>query len=87
MAIVLWLQPCERPVGISTGVTCLPVVTLIWMHTSAAAFHVVVDLVLAYLRWRIVKRVYIPKREKWGAATSMSLVGLAAVICVVRCVT
>lgn len=85
MAIVSWLTICEQRVDVSiTGGTCVPLKTLLWIHIGNNVATVFVDVVLACVPWRVVSKIYIPKRERLAVAASMSLTGCAAVVVVVR---
>lgn len=84
LTIVTWLDICEQRVDASLSSTCAPLVTIIWIHTGNAIATVVVDVALASMPWQVLSKVYVPKKEKWGVACSMSLTGFAAVVCIVR---
>lgn len=85
LGIVTWLDICEQRVDVSLNpTTCVPFVTIIWIHTGNAIATVVIDTALACVPWQILSRVYVPRKEKWAVAGSMSLTGFAAVVCVAR---
>lgn len=87
LTIVTWLDICEQRVDASLYyglVTCVPFVTIIWIHTGNAIATVVIDMALACMPWQILSKVYVPQREKWAVACSMSLTGFAAVVCIAR---
>ena len=84
ITITSWLIPCGRQIDHVIPTICVSPSTLIWIHVGNAIATIFTDVVLAYIPWRIVNKIYIPKNEKWAVATSMSLVGLSAVICIVR---
>lgn len=90
LAVVTWLDICEQrvdaslSVGGAAGAGCVPFATVIWIHTGNAVATIVVDAALACMPWQVLSRIYIPRREKWGVACSMSLTGCAAVVCIVR---
>lgn len=82
--IVTWLPICGQQTDSALGTACVAYTTLIWVHTGNAIATLCTDTTLAAVPWSIVQKVYIPSKEKWAVATSMSLVGLAAIICIAR---
>ncbi|KUI73283.1 hypothetical protein VM1G_09111 [Cytospora mali] len=86
LAVVTWLDICEQRIDYSLSSRCLPLGSVIWLHLGYCIFTVCTDTVLAYLPWRIINTIYIPKREKYGVALSLSLVGLSGILCLVRAV-
>lgn len=84
LTIVTWLDICEQRVDARLNSTCVPFATIIWIHTGNAIATVVIDVALACIPWQILSRVYVPKKEKWAVACSMSLTGIAAVVCIAR---
>lgn len=84
ITVTSWLTPCGRQIDNVIPAVCVSPDTLIWIHVGNAISTICTDAVLAYVPWRIVNKIYIPKNEKWAVATSMSLVGLSAVVCIVR---
>lgn len=84
ITVTSWLTPCGRQIDHVIPTICVSADTLIWIHVGNAIATICTDVVLAYVPWRIVNKIYIPQNEKWAVATSMSLVGLSAVVCIVR---
>lgn len=86
LAVVSWLDICEQRVDVSIGasVACVPLKTLLWIHIGNNLATIFVDVVLACVPWRVVSKIYIPRREKFAVAASMSLTGCAAVVVIVR---
>lgn len=85
VTIVTWLNICGTAADMaSISKRCVPMNTLLWIHIGNAIVTVCADATLAYLPWRIITNVYLPKREKWTVALSMSLVGLAGPVCLAR---
>ncbi|ROW13858.1 hypothetical protein VPNG_03657 [Cytospora leucostoma] len=85
VTVITWLNICGTASD-KASITdrCLPMSTVLWIHIGNAIVTVCADATLAYLPWRIIKKVYLPKREKWTVALSMSLVGLAGPVCLTR---
>ncbi|KUI56130.1 hypothetical protein VP1G_03545 [Cytospora mali] len=85
VTIVTWLNICGTASDMaSISERCVPMNTLLWIHIGNAIVTVCADATLAYLPWRIITKVYLPKREKWTVALTMSLVGLAGPVCLAR---
>lgn len=57
---------------------------MLWIHIGNCMFTTLTDFVLAYLPWTIISKIAIAKREKWAVGSSMSLVGLAGIVGIVR---
>lgn len=86
LTVVTWLDICEERLEASllgTGV-CVPMVAVIWIHTGNAIATIFEDVALACMPWYVLAKIYVPKKEKWGVACSMSLTGLAAIVCIAR---
>lgn len=86
VAATAWLDLCDERVAVSIKATCVTRTTYLWIHVGNSVSTVGIDLLLAYLPWRIVSMVHLPNKEKWAVSLSMSLTGLSGVLCVVRCV-
>ncbi|POS76257.1 hypothetical protein DHEL01_v205350 [Diaporthe helianthi] len=86
-AVITWLDLCDALADVK-GISsfCVPMQTAVWIHVANAAVTILADAYLAYLPWRVLARIYIPSREKWGVGITMSLVGLAGIVCLVRTV-
>lgn len=85
MSVVTHLRICQTEAeAVGLDGVCLPMNHVVWIHTANAAVVSAEDLVLAYLPWRILKTVAIPKREKWAVGMSLSLVGVSPIISVVK---
>lgn len=54
------------------------------LQIGNAVSTVLIDMILAYLPWRVVSKYHLPGKERYGVCASMSLTGLAGVICVTR---
>ncbi|KAG8163741.1 hypothetical protein KVR01_007038 [Diaporthe batatas] len=86
-AVVTWLDLCDARADVK-GISsfCVPMQTAVWIHVANAAVTILADAYLAYLPWRVLAKIYIPSKEKWGVGITMSLVGLAGIVCLVRTV-
>lgn len=86
-AVITWLDLCDALADVK-GISgfCVPMQTAVWIHVANAAVTILADAYLAYLPWRVLAKIYIPSREKWGVGITMSLVGLAGIVCLVRTV-
>ncbi|KAG6368229.1 hypothetical protein INS49_002430 [Diaporthe citri] len=86
-AVITWLDLCDALADVK-GISgfCVPMQTAVWIHVANAAVTILADAYLAYLPWRVLAKIYIPSREKWGVGIIMSLVGLAGIVCLVRTV-
>jgi hypothetical protein len=84
-AVITWLDLCDALADVK-GIYgfCVPMQTAVWIHVANAAVTILADAYLAYLPWRVLAKIYIPSREKWGVGITMSLVGLAGIVCLVR---
>lgn len=85
LGIVTWIPICDtksEEVGLNGH--CVQIGTLLWIHIGSTICTIFADIVLSYLPWRILRSIHIPSGEKWGVGSSMSLVGLSALICIVR---
>lgn len=84
-AVITWLDLCDALADVK-GISgfCVPMQTAVWIHVANAAVTILADAYLAYLPWRVLAKIYIPSREKWGVGITMSLVGLAGIVCLVR---
>ncbi|KAJ4391652.1 hypothetical protein N0V93_005271 [Gnomoniopsis smithogilvyi] len=85
LGIVTWIPICDtksEEVGLKGQ--CVQIGTLLWIHIGSTICTIFADVVLSYLPWRILRSIHIPSGEKWGVGSSMSLVGLSALICIVR---
>lgn len=87
VAVCSWLPIC----GLESQATanlpnsrCVSMAIVIWINMGNSMFMILTDLVFAYLPWKIVSMVSISRREQWSVAGSLSLVGLAACVCIVR---
>lgn len=49
-----------------------------------AVSTILIDATLAYLPWLVVSKIHFSKKERWGVGMSMSLTGIAALICITR---
>lgn len=87
LGIVTWIPICDtksQEVGLNGR--CVQIGSLLWIHIGSTICTIFADVVLSYLPWRILRSIHIPSGEKLGVGTSMSLVGLSALICIVRLV-
>lgn len=85
VAIVTWVAICGQDTDVTALTrTCVPQQAIIWIHTGNAIVTFCADFILAFVPWTILKTIDLPKREKIATGLSMSLVGLAGVVCVVR---
>lgn len=75
ITVTSWLTPCGRQIDHVIPTICVSADTLIWIHMGNAIATICTDVVLAYVPWRIVNKIYIPQNEKWAVATSMSHMG------------
>lgn len=83
--VVTWIDICDIEPGVpSFPQRCLPLATVLWIHFPNAIITVFADFILAYLPWKVVSQVYLPRTEKWAVTGSMSLVGLAGIVCLAR---
>lgn len=84
-AVITWLDLCDARADVK-GISgfCVPMQTAVWIHVANAAVTILADAYLAYLPWRVLAKIYIPSKEKWGVGITMSLVGLAGIVCLVR---
>lgn len=58
-----------------------------WVQTGYALCMLASDIVLTSAPWWIIQGVqYIPDREKWSVASTMSLVGFASLVEIARLV-
>lgn len=84
LTIVTWLNICgQSMVEFSEG-HCVPANTLYWIHISKCIFAIFEDALFTALPWTIVAKVSVPAKERWAVGSSMSLVGFAGVIAIVR---
>ncbi|ROW10146.1 hypothetical protein VMCG_01838 [Cytospora schulzeri] len=85
VTIVTWLNICGTAAAeASISERCVPMNTLLGIHIGNAVVTVCSDMTLAFLPWKIITNVYLPKKEKWTVALTMSLVGLAGPVCLAR---
>lgn len=85
VTIVTWLNICGTAADkASISERCVPMNTVLGIHIGNAVVTVCADITLAYLPWKIITNVYLPKKEKWTVALTMSLVGLAGPVCLAR---
>jgi len=84
LTVVTWLDICEERLEVSLTSACVPTVAVIWIHTGNAIATIFQDVALACMPWYVLAKIYVPQKEKWGVACSMSLTGLAAVVCIVK---
>lgn len=85
LGIVTWIPICDtKSEEVGLNGRCVQIGTLLWIHIGSTICTIFADVVLSYLPWRILRSIHIPSGEKWGVGTSMSLVGLSALICIVR---
>lgn len=80
--MVTWVPVCDENTEIALPSACASITTLTWVHMSNAVATILVDFALASVPWITIKKIYIPPKEKWAVATSMSLVGLAPAIAI-----
>ncbi|KAF3765049.1 hypothetical protein M406DRAFT_107000 [Cryphonectria parasitica EP155] len=87
MVIQTWIDVCDSIEYPSMKSTCIPATTQAYIVLGNLAFLFVVDLTLTVLPWRMIKQVrFIPEKEKWGVAATMSLVGVSMPISIVKIV-
>ncbi|KAJ0122661.1 hypothetical protein J7T55_003176 [Diaporthe amygdali] len=86
-AVITWLDLCDARADVR-GISgfCVAMQTAVWIHVANAIVTLLADAYLAYLPWRVLAKIYIPSKEKWGVGITMSLVGLAGIVCLVRTV-
>lgn len=86
VTVVTWLRICGTAAADRASISgrCVPMDTVMWIHIGNAVVTVCADVILAYLPWKIITGVYLPRKEKWTVALSMSLVGLAGPVCLAR---
>lgn len=84
LAVVTWLDICEKPIDYSLSAKCLPMSSILWFHMGYCILMICTATVLAYLPWRIIATIYIPRKEKWGVALSLSLVCPSTILYLVR---
>lgn len=85
VTIVTWLNICGTAAEkASISEQCVPMSTVLGIHIGNAVVTVCADVTLACLPWKIINNVYLPKKEKWTVALTMSLVGLAGPVCLAR---
>lgn len=88
VSIVTWAAICLQATDVAAiPGACVPQQVVIWIHTGNAIVTFCADFILAVMPWRILTKIYLPRREKVATGLSMSLVGLAGIVCVVRWVT
>lgn len=67
---------------------CLAPSAAMWAQIGFALCMLASDIVLMSLPWRIIQRAqYIPERERWSIAATMSLVGVAGLVEIARWVS
>lgn len=85
VAVISWLRICSvEEVGFQSR--CFNLSLLVWIHFGHAITTIVTDVTLAYVPWSILRGVSFQGHEKVGVGISMSLVGLAALLCITRCI-
>lgn len=79
MFILTWLDICDTRFDLAhLPGRCIPMTVATWLHLGSTLNSLVCDIILTCYPWWIISQVaYIPKREKWGVAASMGLVGFA----------
>lgn len=80
--ILTWLDICDTRFDLKhLPGRCIPMHVATWLHLGATLNSLVCDIILTCYPWWIISQVaYIPKREKWGVAASMGLVGFAILV-------
>lgn len=87
VTVCSWLPICGLESKTTTKLPnsrCVPMDVVIWINMGNSMFMILTDLTFAYLPWNILSLVSISKQEKWGVGGSLSLVWLAAVVCIAR---
>ncbi|KAI1118305.1 hypothetical protein F5Y14DRAFT_399949 [Nemania sp. NC0429] len=81
-----WVQctPVEKNFNIFVPGSCWPRQTLIRYNNFASAYSGAVDILLALLPWRIIGRMDMNKKERFGAICAMSLGFFAGVISIAK---
>lgn len=85
VVVVSWVPACGLPFQVIAIHHCLSPSTVMWVQTGYALCMLASDIVLTSAPWWIIQGVqYIPAREKWSVACTMSLVGLASLVEIAR---
>lgn len=84
-ALFTWTRVCEvGSAQASFGGRCVNLKVFLWVHIGNSIFTILSDALLAYLPWRILGKVSIPIGEKVCVGMSMSLVGIAGILCIAK---
>ncbi|KAI0199758.1 hypothetical protein F4808DRAFT_431119 [Astrocystis sublimbata] len=73
-------SPVEKAFNVFVPGTCWPKATLIGYNTFVAAYSGIMDILLALLPWKIIWKMNMSRRERFGAICAMSLGFLAGTI-------
>ncbi|GAW26642.1 putative integral membrane protein [Rosellinia necatrix] len=81
-----WVQctPVEKNFNVFVQGSCWPRETLIGYNTFASGYSGTVDFMLAFLPWKIIWKMDMSKKERFGAICAMSLGFFAGVISFVK---
>ncbi|KAI8944400.1 hypothetical protein F4801DRAFT_571936 [Xylaria longipes] len=81
-----WVQctPLEKNFNIFLPGSCWPATTLIGYNAFVAAYSGVMDILLALLPWKIIWKMNMSRKERFGAICAMSLGFLAGIISFVK---
>ncbi|KAI0100309.1 hypothetical protein GGR51DRAFT_533145 [Nemania sp. FL0031] len=81
-----WVQctPVQKNFYIFTPGTCWPKTTLIQYNAFAAGYSGAVDIMLALLPWKIIWKMNMTRKERFGAICAMSLGLFAGIVSIVK---